>query len=171
MAKQKMDEYKKCKLMYSLEFIIIAVAFTVIGVLKICGVWDYNEVRKAIFNWITIFGGLWMIIDFIWVLCSKKRRKKNSLLDKILQVPLGIYLIIFDLLCFLWKGQPDNFYQIGMPMSFFYIGVIYMFEGVYHWYHPVPAVVQMGIDIEKAKQEELEKEDANKKAQEEESKE
>ncbi len=161
MAKQKMDEYKKCKLMYSLEFVIIAVVFIVIGVLKICGVWNYNEIRKAIFNWVTIFGGTWMIIDFIWVLCSKKRRKKNSLLDKILQVPLGIYLIVFDLLCFLWNGQPEKFYQIGMPMAFFYIGVIYTFEGIYHWFHPVPAVIQMGVDIEKAKQEELAKAEEN----------
>ena len=97
MAKEKMSVEKKTKLFYSGELVFFAILFFVIATLEILGIIGKREIMMTIFNWITIFGGTWMIVDFLWVLLSKKRRKKNSLLDKAMFVPAGIYLITFDI--------------------------------------------------------------------------
>ena len=81
--KKKMDFATKAKLIYSGELIIIAVAFIVIAILKLTNVFKYNETRSLIFNWITIFGGTWVIADLIWAIVDKKRQKRICLLDKI----------------------------------------------------------------------------------------
>ena len=97
MYMKNLSEETKTKLVYSGELIIIAIVFLVLGILKIVDVMKYNEQRRLIFNYITLVGGVWVISDFIWMLLSKKRRAKNCLLDKILNLPLGIYLLIFDI--------------------------------------------------------------------------
>ena len=99
--KKKMSEEKKAKLIYSGELIIIAIVFLTIAILELTYVIDRTEKNHAWFNWLTIFGGSWMIIDFIWALVSPKRRKRVCLLDKILILPLSIYLITFDIYCFI----------------------------------------------------------------------
>ena len=68
--------FKKYKLIYSGELLLIAVVFLVLGILKLTGVMTSKQPRIAIFNWITIFGGLWIITDLIWTLVSKKRRNE-----------------------------------------------------------------------------------------------
>ena len=98
MAKEKMSIKKKTKLIYSIELLVFVAIFIVIATLEILGIIGKREIMLIIFNWVTIFGGTWLIVDFFWVLFSKKRRKKNSLLDKALVIPLGIYLITFDII-------------------------------------------------------------------------
>lgn len=156
MSKEKMSTEKKLKLIYSGELLFFGILFIVLATLEILGLIGKRSLMMTIFNWVTIFGGTWMLVDFFWVLFSKKRRKKNSLLDKALLIPAGIYLIVFDSLCF--AGFFPVSEEAGMAMRrlfmgilFYYLGAIYIFQSVYHYFFPVPSLVEA---IEQAKQEE-----------------
>ncbi len=142
MDKEKMSIEKKTKLIYSGELLIFAILFLVIATLEILGVIGKKEIMMIIFNWVTIFGGTWMLVDFFWVLFSKKRRKKNSLLDKAMLIPAGIYLIVFDSLCFAQLSFITmEFRRLMMGILFYYLGACYLFQGIYHYFFPVPAIV------------------------------
>ena len=92
---KKIDKEKKVKLIYSGELLLFAVIFLVFAILKITKVMGYSETRRIIFNWITIFGGAWGIADFIWAICSKKRQQRISMIDKVLLLPLAIFIMTF----------------------------------------------------------------------------
>ncbi len=139
--KKKMSDMTKVKLIYCGELLIIAIIFLVLGILKLTGVMGTSSTRQSIFNWVTLFGGTWVIIDFIWFLASKKRRAKNSLLDKCLNLPLGPYLITFDLICLI-TTESEQFYTIGTSIVFLYIFFSYAFQGVYHFFKPNPAMIE-----------------------------
>ena len=161
MAKEKMSLEKKTKLIYSGELMLFAILFLVLATLEILHIIGKRHIMLVIFNWVTIFGGTWMLVDFFWVLFSKKRRKKNSLLDKALLIPLGIYLITFDIICFCNApivDVEDNFRRLMMGIAFYYIGAIYLFQSIYHYFVPVPMLVKAIEDAYKAEQEEQEKE-------------
>ena len=155
MAKEKMSVEKKVKLIYSGELLFFAALFIVIATLEVLGKIGKNTIVLTIFNWVTIFGGTWMIADFIWLLCSPKRRKKNSVLDKALLVPAGIYLITFDIICFTQASFVTlEFRRLMMSIVFYYFAAVYIFQGIYHWFHPVPGLME---DIKK-EQEQADKE-------------
>ena len=154
MAKEKMSLEKKAKLIYSGEILLFSILFYVLATLEVLGVIGKREIMMVIFNWLTIFGGTWMIADFIWLMCSKKRKQKNSIIDKALLVPLGIYLITFDIICF--SGQPFvdmAFRRLMMGIAFYYIATTYLFQAIYHWFRPVPALLQ---EVEEEQQETIE---------------
>lgn len=157
MAKEKMSIEKKTKLIYSGELIFFAIIFFVIATLELLGVIGRREIMMIIFNWVTLCGGTWMIVDFLWVLLSKKRRKKNSLLDKALMIPLGIYFIVFDILCITQNIHLDEagmqLRRLMMSIAFYYIGAIYLFQGIYHYFVPVPAIIQAIEEANKAEDE------------------
>ena len=144
MAKQKMASDKKIKLIYSGELLLISLVFLVIATLEIVRVMKIRDWVAIAFNWITIFGGAWLIADFIWTLVSKRKRAKNSLLDKCLALPLGIYLIVFDIICFskmIAKVEiAYDFRLYMMTAAFYYIAAIYIFQSIYHYYHPIPSI-------------------------------
>ena len=164
MAKEKMSLEKKTKLIYSGELMLFAILFLVLATLEILNVIGKRPIMLNIFNFVTAAGGTWMIVDFFWVLFSKKRRAKNSLLDKAMLIPLGIYLITFDIICFvqmkaLWQDDSFNrFRRLMMGIAFYYIGGIYLFQSIYHYFVPVPSLVQAIEEAYKAEQEEQEKE-------------
>ena len=162
MAKEKMSDEKKVKLIYSIEIGVFALIFFVLGVLKVLQIINTNMYVRIVFNWITLFGGAWMIADFIWVLCSKRRRAKNSLLDKALLVPLGIYLITYDLICLIGPTRDSSFYSYCMSAVFFYVGTVYTFEAIYHYWHPIPSILATIDKVEKAEQEEEKPQEENK---------
>ena len=142
MAKEKMSSEKKAKLIYSGELMFFAIVFAVIATLEITRILKMRDWVLIAFNWLTIFGGAWMIADFIWVLLSKKRRAKNSLLDKALLIPLGIYLITFDILCFTGVINTYDLRLYMMVGAFYYVAVVYLFESIYHYFVPVPALLE-----------------------------
>lgn len=146
--KKNLDALTKAKLIYSGELIIIAIVFLVIAILKFTGVIGYNETRHLVLNWITIFGGTWVIVDFFWGLLSKKRRPKISLLDKALHLPAGIYLVAFDLFCIITRPEDPMIYRCGFPIAISYLCLCYIFEGIYHFYHPVPAILDAVMEVE-----------------------
>ena len=139
---KKLDPHKKVKLIYSGELLAFAILFLVFGILKITKVMDYIEIRRIIFNWITIFGSCWGIADLIWGLASKKRRQRICLLDKFLVLPVGLFIMTFDLISFIAKPANDNFYIYSIGGVFLYISVIYFFQAIYHYYKPLPGLLE-----------------------------
>ena len=143
---------KKNKLIYSGELILFAIVFLVIGLLELLKVITLSERFQLIFKIITLVGASWIIADFIWTLCSKKRRENYGLLDKIMILPLAIYLYAYDIAGFV-VARPYEYYQIGVPIAFFYIACSYMFQGIYHYYKPIPLILQAIEEEKKAKEE------------------
>lgn len=141
-------QIKKIKLIYSGELLAFALVFIVLGILELLKVIKLSERFQLIFKIITLVGATWLVADFIWVLLSPKRRAKNALMDKAMMLPLAIYLYVFDILGFVL--QPGyGYYQIGIPAAFFYIACAYAFQGIYHYYHPVPTVLEMIEEAQK----------------------
>ena len=122
---KKLDKETKYKLVYSGELALFAVVFLVFAILKFTRVMGYNETRRIIFNYVTLVGSAWGITDFVWAVCSKKRRAKVSLLDKALVLPLVIFIITFDLISLIAKPVDENFYIYMIGGAFSYITVIY----------------------------------------------
>ena len=142
--KKKLDMITKAKLIYSGELMLFFVLFLVIAILRITGVMGGNDVRSKIFNWVTIFGGTWLTIDFFWALFSKKRRSKIALIDKCLHLPAGLYLISFDIYCFVTNpAGTSNVYRYGVPIVLFYLCSCYLFESIYHFFKPVPGLLEI----------------------------
>ena len=139
--KKKMDFATKAKLIYSGELLIIAIVFIVIAILKLTDVLIYKEIRSQIFNWITLFGGAWVIADLIWAIVDKKRQKRICLIDKIIHAPAGIYFIAFDLYCLI-AHPSGTFYQRAIPVVLFYLAACYIFESIYHFKYPIPGLIE-----------------------------
>lgn len=138
----KMDEFTKVKLIYSVEIAVFAIVFGVLGALFLTNVITVSDTRRLVFTWVTLFGGFIGIGDFLWVLFSPKRRAKNSLLDKSLILPLGISLIVIDLMALISQRSDNDMTRYVMGSAFCYIALIYVVEAVYHWFHPLPSLVQ-----------------------------
>ena len=148
----KMDELKKAKLIYTIELGIFAAAFLVVAILQLTHIINFGETHLRIINWITIFGAPLGILDFIWFINSPVRRKKNSFLDKVLILPLAIYILTFDIICFVNYSNPQlELAQIMIPCALIYVTVIYTIEAIYHWYKPVPMLYE-AIEEDKNKE-------------------
>ena len=146
--KKKMDDFTKAKLIYSGELLLFGVAFLVVAILKMTGIIPHNATRQIIFNWITLFGGTWLIVDLIWALVDKKRQKRIALIDKIIHVPAGIYLIAFDLYCLIGHPSDPRVFQFGMPIALSYLCLCYIFEAFYHYKYPVPGLLNAVEEVE-----------------------
>ena len=146
--KKNLDALTKAKLIYSGELIVIAIIFIVIAILKFTGVIGYNATRHLVLNWITVFGGTWVIVDFFWGLLSKKRRPKISLLDKAIHLPAGIYIVAFDLFCIISRPEDPMIYRFGFPIAISYLCLCYIFEGIYHFYHPIPGILDAIAEVD-----------------------
>ena len=153
---------RKSILIYSIELLVFAVVFVILGSLRITGVIGYSEQRRIVFNWITIIGGGIGIGDFIWYLFSKRRRARNFLPDKLAVLALAIFMITYDIICFTTNPTPE-FCTYMLGGALIYVGAIYLFQGIYHYFYPLPGYLD---DIRKAIAED-EANEAKKKAEEE----
>lgn len=151
-----MDFMTKAKLIYSGELALFAIVFIVLAILRITQVIPFDEKRALFFNWITLFGGTWVIADFLWAMLSQKRKKRVSLIDKSIHLPVGFYLISFDLYCLITKPTNHDFYRFGISIVLLYLGICYAFEAIYHFYYPVPGL----LDIEEKSQEVVDEQEA-----------
>lgn len=160
--KKKLTTEQKSLLIYSAELLLFAVVFAVLGVLKLTKVIGYNESRRVVFNWITLVGGTIGIGDFIWFCFSKRRRARNFLPDKLATLALAIFMITYDLICLI--GTPsEDFCTYMLGGAICYVAVIYLFQGIYHYFKPVPGYLE---DIRKAIAEDEAAEKAKKEAEE-----
>ena len=155
-------QIRKIKLIYSGELLLIAVAFLVIGFLELFQVIRIKDIIQLIFKIVTLVGATWLVIDFIWTLLSPKKRAKNCLMDKAMLLPLAVYLYLFDIYGLI-SERPYAYYQIGIPIVLFYIACAYIFQGIYHYYHPIPMVVQMIEEATKEVEEQQTREESSEK--------
>ena len=169
MSKKKpLDELTKAKLIYSVELGIFAVLFLVLSLLFFLRVIPISDWKRWVFTIGTLAGGVWIFTDLIWTIVSKKRRAKNALIDKIMVAPLSACLITFDIICLVnaWEtnSSGDEWYRIAIGTALAYGAAVYAFQAIYHWFFPVPMVLETSKEMEKAK---LEEEAEAQKAQEE----
>ena len=136
-----MSETKKAVLIYSGELLLISLVFGVLGILMLAGVYESSDIRRQIFVWVTLFGGFLTIGDFFLTIFNKKHRQKSSLLDKFLILPVGITFIAYDLIALI-TGINDNLHRYLVGSAFCYIFVIYVFEAIYHYFHPLAALLE-----------------------------
>ena len=94
------------------------------------------------------------------MLFSKKRRKKNSLLDKVLVLPSGTFLIGYDL--YVLITQDDGIISYVMGGVFIYLAAVYLFEGIYHWFVTHPYLLEDEEKTENTQQNPNEKERGDK---------
>ena len=140
--KKKMDLMTKAKLIYSIELGVFSVVFLVLAILKFTHAIGVNATRLTVFNWITLFGGSWIVADFFWAMFDKKRQKRIAIIDKCIHLPAGLYLITFDLFCLITKPDVTNPICIyGVPIVLTYLCICYAFEAIYHFKYPVPGLI------------------------------
>ena len=145
--KTKMDSLTKVKLVYSGELLIFSIVFLVIGILEITLTIGLNDVFRYIFMWATPFSSLFIIADFIWTSVSKKKRKKSSMLDKCSLLLVPIYLIPIDIIMFInYDALDKSMYQYFIGGALLLFSIIYMLQGIYHWFRPLPSLLE---EIEK----------------------
>ena len=142
-------QIKKVKLIYSGELLLFSVVFLTLGILELLAVIKLSDNFQLIFKIITLVGATFIVADFIWLMLSPKRKKKNSIMDKAMLLPIAIYLYVFDIYGFI-VSPGYGYYQIGVPIVFIYLACVYTFQAIYHYYKPVPSVIEM---IEEAKAE------------------
>ena len=76
-------------------------------------------------------------------------------------LPIGIYILCFDTICFTRKAmglEPLEIYirySVGTVLTV--IGLVYIFQAIYHYYYPVPQVIEAIEETKKARLEEEQK--------------
>lgn len=157
MEKKKLDDLTKIKIMLTVEYAVFVVVFAVLGVLFLLDIIHVAEWKRYAFTYVTLAGAIWIITDFIWTLASKNRRAKNCLLDKILVLPVGLVLLAFDIYA-ITQGCAETLpyrYFIGGNLCF--LALVYCFEAIYHWYKPIPAVIEAALEGKKEEEAEAAK--------------
>ncbi len=144
-------EQKKAVLIYSGELALFSIIFIVIGLLLILQVIQVAGWKKYAFTYVTLIGGLWPIIDFIWTLASKKHRSHNSLLDKCLVIPVPCSLIPLDIWILIngIEKVDINIFRFGISIPLIYFALVYAFEAVYHYFKPIPLLLEDDDDENK----------------------
>ncbi len=160
--KKKMDPIKKVKLIYSCEIGVFVIVALTLGTLFLTKVLDFSERRGWVLSIIGLAGGLWFIADFIWALCSKKHRVISSLFDKAILFPSGLGMLAFDICIIVNAAQhgmatfEENYpgvFHIVIGAAFCYLAAAYLAEIIYHWYRPLPALLETSDKIEAAEKE------------------
>lgn len=150
----RMDkELRKAKKIYTFELLAFVVIFLTLGILILTKVWVLGGNLRLVFAIITMVGTTWAFADFIWMLASKKRRAKNSMLDKVLLLPLAGAIFVIDIITFVQGvDATKELHQYAVGIAFSYIALIYSVEAIYHWYHPLPMIVEAAKEDQKKKE-------------------
>ena len=150
-ASRSVEEKKAIKV-YTIELLVFSVVFITLGILEMLHIIGNNEGFRNVFTYITLAGAGLLIGDFLWAFLSKKRRARVSLFDKFLVLPGPIAIVTLDILTLI-NGveamKEVHHYLVGAV--FVYLGICYIVQAIYHYFYPVP----MLLDIEE--EEEIEK--------------
>ena len=149
---KKLDDFTKAKLIYSIELAVFAVVFLVLGLLTMFGVIGMSERRITVLTYITLVGGVLALGNSVWFFSSKKKRAKGSMLDTILLLPVPLIMVPLDIIHLVNGAVPNEVYPYIIGSMLIYVTVIYCVEAIYHWYHPVPLLIEAAE--EEAKEEE-----------------
>ena len=156
---------KKTRIIFLVEYLVVSSVILTLGILKLTGVIDYNPKRLLAYNIITLIGGALVVADFLWAILSKKRRQKVSLMDKFIVLPVGLYLIMFNIFCL--SPYPVSIaytkYSIGTTLTT--VGLTQLFIGIYHFFKPSKQILE-AVDQEyeaklKEQEEESKKQEEN----------
>ena len=148
---------KKYNKIYVIELFVIAAIVLVLATLKLVGVIGTNPTFRHVFNIITLVVGTYFIVDFIWLICSKKRQKRNSWFDKISVMPFAISMIVVDIICLVNWNEDITWYSTFIAIAFYYIALIYIAQGLYHLKKPAPSIVFAAMAEVKEKEAEAQK--------------
>jgi hypothetical protein len=158
MAKKErkpLEPLKQAKLIYSGELMLFALAFIVLGILRLVGVISPSGTMRDIFLWITLVGGFLVIGNFIWTLVSPKHRKTITILDASLTLPVALFFIVMNIYQLISGKVDQGIYNIYMGIIFVYFGCDYLFQSIYHYYKPVQALLD-AVELDAKMQEEEE---------------
>lgn len=133
---------KRTKLIFLAEYIFIGLVLLTLGLLRILDVIPFNSTRLLVYNIITTVGAAYLIFDFIWVIVSKKKKEKACMLDKILTLIPGLYLVVFNIICFAKLYDSLGFYQYSVGAVLLYAGLASLFMGIYHHYRPTKQILE-----------------------------
>jgi hypothetical protein len=156
--RKKLDELSQAKLVYSIELGVFSLIFLTMGLLFYFEVIPMSDRRITIFSVITLVGGFLGVGDFVWFLCSPKRRKKNSMLDKASLLPVPLCLIPLDIVTFANGAFPDRAYSIMFFAVFLYFAVDYLVQLIYHWFRPIPMLLDTEEDPKEVERKDAETE-------------
>ena len=154
MEHKKLDPVTKIKLLFAVEYAISVVLFAVLGSLFLTGVIGVADWKRYAFTYVTLAGGAWIIADFVWCLVSPKRRAKNSMVDKCLLLPVGLFLIVFDIYAIVNGCAETLPYRYVIGIDFLVLSGIYLFQTIYHWFHPIPGLIEEALAEEEQKKNE-----------------
>lgn len=153
--KKPLDDLTKAKLIYSGELVLFAIAALVIAILTFVGVIGMSETKVNWITWITLLGGSVLIVNTIWFFCSKKKREKGSWLDTLLVLPIPLTMIPLDIIHLSTKAIPDADYKYIIPAVLLYVIVIYLIQAVYHWFRPLPLLIEAANEEDEEKKEDV----------------
>ena len=141
MENENSDLKKEIKV-YTIELLVFSVVFLVLGILILLHVWMIKGTFRKVMVWVSFFCSLILIGTFFWTLFSRKHRKKASLLDKALALPVALAVLGMDIATFILGVEETNeFHQTFVGILFLYIAVVYVIQALYHYRHPVPLLL------------------------------
>lgn len=147
--KKPLDILTKAKLIYSGELLAFSVLFAVLGILILTGVIGVSDTKILILTILTLIGGPIMIFNFVHYCVSEKKRKKSSLLDILFLLPVPLVMIPIDIMRFCGM-VPNEAYPLIVGITFLYITLAYTTEAIYHWFVPLPLLVEAAEEDEEA---------------------
>ena len=151
--KKPLDDLTKAKLIYSGELFLFAIAAAVIATLTLTGVIGMSDTKVTWFTWITLIGGTVLIGNTIWFFASKKKRAKGSMLDTVLLIPVPCAMIPIDIIHLVNGAIPNEDYKYIISAALFYVTAIYVVEAIYHWFNPLPILVEATKEEDEKKEE------------------
>lgn len=159
---------KKTKLIFLIEYIVIGLILGVVGFLRLFDVIPYNDKRLLAYNIITLIGVAYIIFETIWYIISKKKRERSDLIDKILPIPLALFLLVFDILVLAKVLVDINIIKYCIAGVLLYGFAFALFLGIYHHIKPSKMVLEAVEEEYLQKQKELAEQQAKEESKEEE---
>lgn len=175
--KKKLDDLTKAKLIYSGELLLFSLIFITLGILFLTGVIAIRDYKKWLFPILTLIGAIWVITEFIWILASPKKRAKSCLIDKILLLPSALTFLGCDTYVLIKMiinpstTEFSVFFPLYIGITILYLAAVYLFQAIYHFYRPLPILVEAAredaLNEQKEAEEKSESEKEDKQSQEE----
>ncbi|MBR5990548.1 MAG: hypothetical protein IK034_01765, partial [Bacilli bacterium] len=89
----------------------------------------------------------------VWFFASKKKRAKGSMLDTLLLIPVPCVMIPIDIIHLVNQAIPNEDYKYIISAALFYVTTIYVIEAIYHWFNPLPLLVEAAKEEDEKKEE------------------
>ena len=134
---------KKTKLIFLVEFLVIAVVLYVVGFLRMFDVITFSANRLLAYNIITLIGFAYIYFDFFYSLLKKSKRAKTCFLDKALSMIVATYLVVFDILVLAKINTDMTFIKYSISAVLLYAASISLFMGIYHHFKPTQQVLDV----------------------------